>query len=150
MSFSESIVRRDEAESLRAMGVDVHFLCRAEATGGAWSLIETVVPRDAGPPPHRHPWGEAYYVTEGTAEFEVGNRRELVGSGDFLYVPGGTVHGFRGASETPARMLIFDAPAHAEGFFRDVEREVTEMPRDLAKVPVIGQRHGIEFLPPPA
>jgi uncharacterized RmlC-like cupin family protein len=73
-----------------------------------------------------------------------------VGSGDFLYVPGGTVHGFRGASETPARMLIFDAPAHAEGFFRDVEREVTEMPRDLAKVPVIGQRHGIEFLPPPA
>jgi hypothetical protein len=57
------------------------------------------------------------------------------------------VHGFSGASDHPARMLILDVPAHPEGFFRDVEREVRDLPRDLPKVPEIGDRHGIHFLP---
>jgi hypothetical protein len=29
-----------------------------------------------------------------------------------------------------------------------LRREVTNVPQDLGKVPEIGQRHGIEFLPP--
>jgi hypothetical protein len=51
-------------------------------------------------------------------------------------------------SETPARMLIFDAPAHAEAFFKNVDREVAEVSHGLAKIPQIGERHGIHFLPP--
>jgi hypothetical protein len=47
-------------------------------------------------------------------------------------------------------MLIFDAPAHAEAFFKDVDREVAEVSRDLAKILQIGERHGIRFLPPAA
>jgi len=56
--------------------------------------------------------------------------------------------GFQGAAERPARVLILDVPAHAESFFREVEREVREMPRDLAKVPEIGERHQIRFARP--
>ncbi len=47
-------------------------------------------------------------------------------------------------------MLIFDAPAHAERFFKEIEQEVREMPRDLQKMPAIGARHGVTFLPPAA
>lgn len=57
-------------------------------------------------------------------------------------------HTFHGVSETPASMLIFDAPAHAESFFQDVDREVTAVPRDLVKLPEIGARHGLRFMPP--
>jgi hypothetical protein len=44
-------------------------------------------------------------------------------------------------------MLIFDAPAHAESFFKDVDREVRAVPRDLPKLPAIGARHGLDFMP---
>ncbi len=69
-----------------------------------------------------------------------------IAAGDFLYAPGGVLHGFQGMSEQPARLLIFDAPAAAEAFFRDVEREVRELPADLAKVPAIGDRHDLHFV----
>jgi quercetin dioxygenase-like cupin family protein len=104
------------------------------------------LPKHAGPPSHDHPWDEAYYVIEGEVRFGMDGREVLAKAGDFLYAPGGTLHSFQGASDRPARVLIFDAPAHAESFFRDVDREVKEMPRDLAKVPEIGQRHQIRFV----
>lgn len=65
--------------------------------------------------------------------------------GIFSTPRGGTVHGFKGASTEPARLLVFDAPAHAESFFREVDRQV-KVPADMAKVPGIGREHQIEFL----
>jgi quercetin dioxygenase-like cupin family protein len=150
MQPSVSIVRHDQGEVLEVLGVAVRFLCRAEDTGRAWSLMENVIPLNGGPPPHPHAWAEAYYVMSGEVEFQIGERHERIGAGDFVYAPGGIVHGFHGVSEAPARMLIFDAPAHAEAFFKEVDCEVAVLPRDLAKIPQIGERHGIHFLPPAA
>jgi len=150
MSKESVVVRHGEAEELRVMGAAVKFLCAADKTDNAWSLMEVELPERAGPPPHEHPWDEAYYVVEGEVRFVLGGREQLVKAGDFLYAPGGTVHGFQGASARPARMIIFDAPAHAESFFRDVDREVKEMPRDLGKVLDIGKRHQINFRAPKA
>jgi quercetin dioxygenase-like cupin family protein len=141
------IVRQGEGETLKVLGVDLRFLCRAEDTNRAWSLMENIIPENAGPPPHSHPWDEAYFVTAGEVEFQIGERRERVRAGEFVYAPGGTVHAFHGVSKEPARMLIFDAPAHAEAFFKDVDSEVTAVPRDLPKLPQIGARHGLNFLP---
>jgi quercetin dioxygenase-like cupin family protein len=141
-----TIVRRDEGEVLKVLGVDLRFVCRAEDTGGRWSLMDTVLPKDSGPPPHHHPWDEAYFVTAGEVEFTVADVRQTVRAGEFVYAPGGTVNSFRGISSEPARMLIFDAPAHAEAFFKDVDREVKEIPGDLPKLPGIGARHELHFL----
>lgn len=140
------VVPQGGAETLEVMGARVSFLCPAKATGQGWSLIEVTAPKDSGPPPHEHPWDEAYYVLEGSARFQVGDRRLVVHQGDFLYAPGGTVHAFQGASDTPARLLIFDAPAAAEAFFRDAAAEIRELPRDLQKVPELGARHGVRFV----
>lgn len=141
------IVPRGEGERLQALGADVRFLCLPRQTGEAWSLMEATLPLDAGPPPHEHPWDECYYIVEGEVRFTMGKRTDVFGAGDFLYAPAGTVHGFQGASTKPACVLVFDAPAAAEGFFRDVDREVHELPRDLAKVPEIAARHRMRFLP---
>jgi hypothetical protein len=45
-------------------------------------------------------------------------------------------------------VLIFDAPAHAGTFFKRVDREVRELPRDLPKVLDIGEETGIRFMQP--
>jgi mannose-6-phosphate isomerase-like protein (cupin superfamily) len=141
-------VRKGDGDEMKVLGVGVRFLCHAEQTGNAWSLIETVIPKDVGPPPHDHPWDEAYYVVEGEVSFMLGTRNEVVKAGDFLYAPAGTLHAFRGTSEHPARMLVFDVPAHAEAFFKELAHEVTELPCDLVKVPEIGSKHRIRFVRP--
>lgn len=141
-------IKAGEGTTLNVLGMPLRFLCDAKDTQGAWSLMEEVIPLGLGPPPHRHDWDEAYYVIEGALEFEMDGKPVRVGSGDFAYLPRGTVHAFKGASPSPARVLIFAAPAHSSAFFEDLNREVRAIPGDLSKMPAIGERHGIEFMPP--
>lgn len=141
------VTRRGEGEVLRCLGAEIKFLCGGEATARSWSVSECVAPPDVGPPPHHHAWDEGYFVLDGDAWFTIGDREEHVGAGDFVCVPGGTIHAFRGG-KVGARLLIFDAPAASEPFFRDTAREVRDLPDDLPKMPQIGARHGVHFLPP--
>lgn len=145
-----TVVKAGDRAPLNILGMPLTMLCEARETGGAWSLFEEEVPLGMGPPAHRHDWDEAYYVLDGDVDFEIDGRPVKSGKGDFNYLPRNTVHGFKGASNTPARVLIFAAPAHGSEFFEDINREVQTVPDDLAKVPEIGQRHGIEFMPAPA
>ncbi|HEU4704709.1 MAG TPA: cupin domain-containing protein [Sphingomicrobium sp.] len=143
-----TIVKAGERTPLNVLGMPLRFLCDSRETGGAWSLFEEDVPLGMGPPPHRHDWDEAYYVLEGEIDFQIDGEAVRSSAGDFNYLPRNTVHGFKGASQSPARVLIFAAPAHASDFFEEVSSEVRSLPEDLAKVPEIGRRHGIHFLPP--
>ena len=145
-----TIVKAGERDPLNVLGMPLRFLCDSRETGGAWSLFEEEVPLGMGPPPHRHDWDEAYYIIEGEVDFHIDGQLVKSRSGDFNYFPRNTVHAFRGASATPARLLIFAAPAHASDFFEEVNSEVRNLPDDLKKIPDIGRRHGIEFLPPEA
>jgi quercetin dioxygenase-like cupin family protein len=147
MTATVSIVRKGASEALHVLGVDVQFLCTADDTRGAWSLMNTIIPKGGGPPLHTHPWDEAYYVTAGEVAFAIEGREVTLGVGDFAHVKADTPHAFQGVSDAPAHMLIIDAPAHAAAFFHDVDREVRE-PADLANVPAIGARHQLTFLPP--
>ena len=142
------IVRAGEREALNVLGMPLRMLCESRETGGAWSLFEEDVPLGMGPPPHRHDWDEAYYILAGEIEFTIDGERVTSRIGDFNYLPRNTVHGFKGASPSPARVLIFAAPAHGSEFFAEVSAEVKSVPADLRKVPEIGRRHGIEFMPP--
>ncbi len=148
MSKQSLTVKNGQGPALSVLGTKIRFLCEADATATAWSLMELAVPRHAGPPPHDHDWDEAYYILAGEVEFTIGKESMLAASGDFLYAPAGVLHGFRGASDGEARMLIFDVPAHAGKFFKEVDREVTELPRQLPKVLEIGARNGIRFARP--
>jgi len=141
-------VKNGEGETMSVLGANVRFLLQAAKTGHSFSLMEVELPRDQGPPPHDHPWDEAYYIIDGDVWFLIDGQEQVFSTGDFVYAPGGTAHSFRGAGDKPARVLVFDAPATAEGFFRDAAREVVSIPEDLAKIPEIGARHGMHFFPP--
>ena len=142
-------VRPGDGETLNVLGMPLRFLCDADDTAGAWSLMEEDIPIGHGPPPHRHDWDEAYYVLSGSLDFEMDGKPVRLESGDFAHLPRNTVHAFKGASETPAHVLIFAVPAHSSAFFKDVNREVQTVPEDMSKILEIGQRHGIEFMPAP-
>jgi quercetin dioxygenase-like cupin family protein len=140
-------VRAGEREALNILGMPLRFLCDSRETGGAWSLFEEEVPLGMGPPPHRHDWDEAYYILDGEVDFEIDGQPVRSAAGDFNYLPRNTVHAFKGASASPAHVLIFAAPAHASEFFEELNSEVRSLPDDLAKIAEIGLRHGIEFMP---
>src|SRR4051812_3459688 len=142
-----TIVKAGERSPLNILGMPLTMLCEASETGGAWSLFEEEVALGMGPPPHRHDWDEAYYILEGEVDFEVDGQLVQSAKGDFNYLPRNTVHGFKGASESPARVLIFAAPAHGSEFFHELNEEVHRLPEDGAKIPEIGARHGIQFMP---
>lgn len=141
-------VKNGEGEKMPVLGTNVRFLLEAARTGHTFSLMEVELPKDQGPPPHDHPWDEAYYIIDGDVWFLVEDKEMTISAGDFVYAPGGTLHSFRGAGDKPARVLVFDAPATAEGFFREAAREVVNYPDDLVKVPEIGARHNLRFAAP--
>jgi len=148
--MTATIVKAGERKPLTVLGMPLTMLCEASETGGNWSLFEEEVPLGMGPPPHRHDWDEAYYILEGKVDFTIDGQTVSSIQGDFNYLPGGTIHGFKGASDLPARVLIFAAPAHGSDFFREINDEVRATPEDLAKIPAIGRRHGIEFMSTPS
>ena len=144
------IVKSGEGDELNVLGTKLRFLLEAAKTNFRFSLMEVELPKDQGPPPHDHPWDEAYYIIDGDVWFLVDGREGIYSAGDFLYAPGGIVHSFRGAGERAARVLVFDAPATAEKFFKEIDQKVKVLPDDLNKIPEIGERHQIHFAPPTA
>ena len=148
MQTTAMVVNSRNVPPLHVLGTEVRFLCEGQSTNNAWSLMEVTLPQEGGPPPHTHAWDEAYFVLAGNVRFTVGDQVFTASTGDFVYTPGGMAHGFSGESQQPARVLIFDAPAHAGAFFKRVDREVKVLPRDLGKVQQIGEDTGIRFLQP--
>jgi quercetin dioxygenase-like cupin family protein len=143
-----TIVKSGERRPLNVLGMPLTMLCEASETNGNWSLFEEEVPLGMGPPAHRHDWDEAYYILDGEISFTIDGETFTSCCGDFNYLPRGTIHGFKGASESPARVLIFASPAHGSEFFQKISEQVSA-PEDLAKIPEIGRQHGIEFMSAP-
>lgn len=144
--MAATIVRAGDRPAMNVLGMPLTMLCEASETGHAWSLFEEVIPPGMGPPCHSHDWDEAYYILDGEIDFEIEGETVRSRRGDFNYLPRNTVHGFKGASAEPARVLIFAAPAHGSEFFREISAEVQNLPADAAKIPAIGERHGIHFI----
>ena len=95
----------------------VDILCTVLAhhgtTGGDFALIEELCPKDSRPPPHVHDQDEMFQILGGEITFQVGDKVSTAGSGDFVMIPAGTVHGFRIDSDT-ARVLNMYRPAGFE------------------------------------
>jgi quercetin dioxygenase-like cupin family protein len=114
---------------------------------GSYEFFVHEAEQGAGPPPHFHPWDEAFFVIEGEVEFAYGDRLKTLGPGGFIHFPAGTVHGFRYASPT-ARMAAISSRAGAAGFFTALDREVGAVP-DFPKIVALANQHRVELPPPP-
>jgi quercetin dioxygenase-like cupin family protein len=83
-----------------------------EDTGGAFTLMEAVLPPETeGPPRHLHrSHEESFYVLEGTLWFQVGDGEIEAVPGTYAYIPRGTPHTFRNKGTQPVRFLGIHSP----------------------------------------
>jgi quercetin dioxygenase-like cupin family protein len=139
------VVLRGKGETIQALGSEITFLARRP---GAWSLTQVTAPRGVGAPPHDHDFDESYYVLSGSLWLTVGGREVVPGAGEFVHIPGGTVHTFKGTSEGGTQILILQSPGDADEFFRACAREITNIPADFVRMPELAARYGIRVARP--
>jgi quercetin dioxygenase-like cupin family protein len=134
------IIRR--AASLRSLDVIgdaiTPLITADDATG--FELFDLRGPAESGPPPHAHPWDEAYYVLEGEVAVMVEGAEYLVGPGDVVNVPAGSLHAYRITSAS-ARFLVATTPQGAAHFFADVDEHVGAMPESLPTLIEVAMRN---------
>jgi mannose-6-phosphate isomerase-like protein (cupin superfamily) len=140
------VIAADAGRPMRVVGDAITL--KAIGTGSAWSLFSAEAPEKVGPPRHRHPWDETYYITSGILEVLVGDTWAHARPGDTIVVPAGVQHTFHGL-DGKAEFLIFVAPAGVEAMFDDFDRNAPEVPPVMEKVMDIATRHKVEVLGPP-
>ena len=133
------------------------FLVTGEESGGAYFVMEALVPPGGGPPPHIHTReDETVYVLEGEVEFLLGDETVTAGPGDFVNVPLGTVHRFENASSETARMILTFTPAGIERWFEETlerapsDAAAEDVPDNIEEVAAryvaAAPRYGLEFV----
>jgi mannose-6-phosphate isomerase-like protein (cupin superfamily) len=148
------VVHRDEAPEYSFFGRRTWFKATSEETGGAYGLLEHLLPPgDASTWHIHHTEDETFYVVEGTMTIGVGEERITVGPGGYAFGPRGIPHGFRNAGSTPARVLLMATPAGFERFVRalavPVEPGVPHpVPPDMGQLIAVAAEHQIEILGP--
>lgn len=141
------------------LGILLRFLSRGAESGQAYCLVEALVAPGAGPPLNRHAQDdEAFYVLDGSFEFQIAGEVTRAGPGTHLRVPPGAVHAFRNTGEAPGRLLILNAPGKVHvGFFTEAgepmppgtrDLPASSKPPDIPRLLEIGRRNGVEFLLP--
>jgi quercetin dioxygenase-like cupin family protein len=127
----------------------------SEHTGGAFTLLECLMPPGFAPPPHIHQAeDEAFYLLEGGLTVRCGDQTWQAAPGSFVWLPRGIAHGFTVEGAVPARMLQLTSPAGFERFAAEVgepARAATlppPAPPDIEKLLAAAARHHIEILGP--
>lgn len=133
-----------------AIGLDLHVRMPPDASGGAFSVIETINAPGAGPPRHRHPEAEIFRVIEGRYLYEIDGRRFYADEGDVVSIPGGAEHGFVNVTDKPARQYILIVPAlDAVAFFTGLAGVMRDGLPDKVALNAFGKGWRVEFLGPP-
>ena len=108
------------------------ILGSSEQTGGSYSLMEELCPKDSGPPPHTHEQDEGLYILEGEIAFAIGPEITLAKAGSFAYIPARYVHSFKVTSHE-ARLLNFYLPGGFENLITE-----TGVPAEARSLPPAG------------
>jgi quercetin dioxygenase-like cupin family protein len=138
---------QDRTRSLCVVGEHITVLASAAQTG-SYEIFSQAGPEGSGPPPHSHPWDEAFYVLRGEVAFGIGDRESLAVAGTLVQVPGGTTHWF-GYGRGGGEMLTVTSGEGASAFFTDVDCNVSPANPDPGKFIAIAESHGLRFPRPP-
>jgi quercetin dioxygenase-like cupin family protein len=138
---------QDRTRSLRVVGEHITVLASAAQTG-SYEIFFQAGPEGSGPPPHSHPWDEAFYVMRGEVAFGIGDRESLAVEGTLVQVPGGTTHWFRYGRGGGERLSMTSGEG-ASAFFTDLDRNVSPENPDLGKFIGIAESHGLRIPLPP-
>jgi quercetin dioxygenase-like cupin family protein len=151
--MKSGILRSGAGESVWVVGDHYTIKASGKDTGGAFALIEVLVPPQSGPPPHVHSReDEAFYVLEGEFEVHIDNQRHTAVPGSWVTLAKGSLHHFKNISRARANMLILATPAGLDQFFLEAGRIATDTtpesgtatPDDIEKLLAVAPKYGIE------
>jgi quercetin dioxygenase-like cupin family protein len=118
--------------TLDVFGPTVEFLRRPDDEHAGFCVMRGVVPPGVTVPLHSHPDAEDFYIVDGTQQVLIQGSHGLewrdAHAGDYVRVPGGTLHAHRNISDKPAVDLIVTT-ARLGRFFLEVGRPVTGPPQ---------------------
>lgn len=152
-------VNENEGQMLYVVGDTYRIVISGKQTGGAYAVIDMLVPPGGGPGPHAHAeMQESFYVIEGEIEFKTEGGIYKAQKGAFVNIPkGGEVHCFRNVSNTAAHMLCTVIPSGLDEFFEEIGTPVTAgtfLPPpvltedDLARLKSIAEKYGQKLYSP--
>jgi quercetin dioxygenase-like cupin family protein len=124
------------------------FKLLSNDTGGKVAVFEEVVPPSAGTPLHiHHTSDEVLYVLSGEFTVRLGERSHRVSTGAWVFIPLGSVHGWRNSGSRDGRMFFVFTPGVGAEAFEEMRLEGKHLPEiDPATRDAIFARHGYEFI----
>jgi quercetin dioxygenase-like cupin family protein len=141
-----------EARAVSAVGMIYTFTIMGDETAGAYSITEITVSPEIGPPMHRHPGLEAFYVLDGTFHFQVGEQSITGTTGTFVSIPPMIFHVWKNVGSTLGKVLCLMNPAGMEKMFLEAGHPVTDKaappvpptPADIQREIALAAKYGIE------
>ena len=154
-----STIAAEDGQTLSVVGDTYRLVITGEQTGGAYAVIDMLIPPQGGPGPHAHAgFQEAFYVLEGEIEVKTEVQTYTAQKGAFVNIPlGGMVHCFKNKTDAVAHMLCIVVPAGLEDFFKEIGKPVEagvflpppDMgPQEQKKLQRIAEKFGQKLFPP--
>lgn len=124
------------------------FKLLSQDTGGSIAVFEETVPAGAGTPLHRHRNSdEVLLVQRGEFSFRLGERQMRVSPGAWVFIPRGSIHGWRNIGAEEGQLANIFAPATDAAAFEEMRLQGRPVPEiDPAVRDEIFQRNGYEFI----
>ena len=120
------LVGADAGEHLSVVSDTYRVVITGDQTGGAFAVIDMLIPPGGGPGPHAHAAiQESFYVMDGEVVVKTKAETYTATKGGFVSIPkGGTVHDFKNTTDAVAHLLCIVVPAGLEKFFEEIGRPV--------------------------
>ena len=120
------IIRKEDAPRYERDGIRSYLLV-SESTVGARHITTTLVEMEPGGIqwPHRHETEQCYTILEGKGTMTVDGRQAVVGEGDTVFIPSGSLHGLTNDGGSVLRYLSAGSPV----FGAESERELWPLNR---------------------
>ncbi|MBC2667230.1 cupin domain-containing protein [Novosphingobium flavum] len=146
MARTPLIVQSGQAgEPLKVVGAEISILAANQATGGMGFTLQQG-DEGTGPPPHSHPWDEAFFVLDGQVEFILDGAGTMLQPGALVHVPGGSPHAFRFGPGGGMMLEVTGPGSNAAQMFRDFDAEMPPDRMDIIKAVEIFDRHGVSLM----
>lgn len=138
------IVRSDEGRQVQVLSDKVCIKLASSESPRKMAVVTVHLPVAGFVPPHMHAEEEeGYYILEGVMTMQLGDGEFEVGTGDFVHVPQGTVHGYRNDGTQLCRFLAWTVGGAIDQFFIEMSDKIKNIPGDLPKMPEILSKYGI-------
>ena len=142
-----TIVKPEQALSIKPFGLDVKVLLSTEATGGAISVLMGWLKPGEGPSDHVHfNQEEIFFIVEGTYEMTVGGQTSTVGPGTIVFIPRNVVHRFKNVGDTTGCMLDWSLPGGQDHYFKAISELAASGGFTGEKVMEINKKFDTNFL----